>query len=139
MHLPLSPLLAVNHPISAFLFALVSVLLLSGCGEKSVAKAPAAALPTQQTAVSITTTSSDSGATAPRAVTGSSPGLKRFGVMPHFGDLDTMVERRVIRVLTVYGPGRYFLEDGPRGTVQEYAAKLQKVVNQAFNLSLIHI
>ena len=51
--------------------------------------------------------------------------LKRFGVMPHFGDLDTMVERRAIRVLTVYGPGRYFLKDGPRGTVQE--------------LSLIHI
>ena len=139
MRLPLSPLLAVNHPISAFLFALVSVLLLSGCGEKNVADAPAAALSTQQTAVSSATTSGDSGAIAPRAATGSPPGLKRFGVMPHFGDLDTMVERRVIRVLTVYGPGRYFLEDGPRGTVQEYAAKLQKVVNQAFNTGLLTV
>jgi ABC-type amino acid transport substrate-binding protein len=139
MRLPLSPLLAVNHPLSAFLFALVSVLLLSGCGEKSVAEAPASALPTQQTAVSNAATSGDSGAIAPGAVTGSSPGLKRFGVMPHFGDLDTMVERRVIRVLTVYGPGRYFLEDGPRGTVQEYAAKLQKVVNQAFNTGLLTV
>ena len=53
--------------------------------------------------------------------------LKRFGVMPQFGDLDIMVERRAIRVLTVYGPGRYFLKDGPRGTVQEYADKLQRV------------
>ena len=139
MRLPLSPPLAVNHPISAFLFALVSALLLSGCGEKSVAEAPAAALSTQQTSASSATTTADSGVTASRAVTVASPRLKRFGVMPHFGDLDTMVERRVIRVLTVYGPGRYFLEDGPRGTVQEYAAKLQKVVNQAFNTGLLTV
>ncbi len=66
-------------------------------------------------------------------------GLKRFGVMPHFGDLDIMVERRAIRVLTVYGPGRYFLEDGPRGTVQEYADKLQNVVNGAFKTGLLAV
>ena len=65
--------------------------------------------------------------------------LKRFGVMPQFGDLDTMVERRAIRVLTVYGPGRYFLKDGPRGTVQEYADKLQKVVNEAFKTGLLTV
>ena len=68
-----------------------------------------------------------------------SGGLKRFGVMPQFGDLDTMVERRAIRVLTVYGPGRYFLKDGPRGTVQEYADKLQKVVNEAFKTGLLTV
>ena len=65
--------------------------------------------------------------------------LKRFGVMPQFGDLDTMVERRAIRILTVYGPGRYFLKDGPRGTVQEYADKLQKVVNEAFKTGLLTV
>ena len=65
--------------------------------------------------------------------------LKRFGVIPQFGDLDTMVERRAIRVLTVYGPGRYFLKDGPRGTVQEYADKLQKVVNEAFKTGLLTV
>ena len=65
--------------------------------------------------------------------------LRRFGVMPQFGDLDTMVERRAIRVLTVYGPGRYFLKDGPRGTVQEYADKLQKVVNEAFKTGLLTV
>ena len=65
--------------------------------------------------------------------------LKRFGVMPQFGDLDTMVERRAIRVLTVYGPGRYFLKDGPRGTVQEYADKLQEVVNEAFKTGLLTV
>ena len=105
-----------------FLFALVSALLLSDCGEKSLADAPPAAVATQQAVASAT---DDSGAIASQAVSAPTSRLKRFGVMPHFGDLDTMVERRVIRVLTVYGPGRYFLEDGPRGTVQE--------------LSLIHI
>ena len=66
-------------------------------------------------------------------------GLKRFGVMPHVNDLDTMVDRRVIRILTVYGPGRYFLEDGPQGIVQEYAQKLQKVVNQAYKTGLLTV
>ena len=65
--------------------------------------------------------------------------LRRFGVIPQFGDLDTMVERRAIRVLTVYGPGRYFLKDGPRGTVQEYADKLQRVVNEAFKTGLLTV
>ena len=69
----------------------------------------------------------------------SAGGLKRFGVMPHLGDLDTMVERRIIRVLTVYGPGRYFLEEGPQGSVQEYANKLQKVVNKAYKTGLLTV
>ena len=97
---------------------------------------PRRQLTTQQAVASAT---DDSGAIASQAVSAPTSGLKRFGVMPHFGDLDTMVERRVIRVLTVYGPGRYFLEDGPRGTVQEYATKLQKVVNQAFNTGLLTV
>ena len=77
---------------------------------------------------------------APASSAGAGSGsLKRFGVMPQFGDLDTMVERRAIRVLTVYGPGRYFLKDGPRGTVQEYADKLQKVVNETFKTGLLTV
>ena len=75
----------------------------------------------------------------PSSTDAGSGSLKRFGVMPQFGDLDTMVERRAIRVLTVYGPGRYFLKDGPRGTVQEYADKLQKVVNEAFKTGLLTV
>ena len=75
----------------------------------------------------------------PGSTDAGSGSLKRFGVMPQFGDLDTMVERRAIRVLTVYGPGRYFLKDGPRGTVQEYANKLQKVVNEAFKTGLLTV
>ena len=63
--------------------------------------------------------------------------LKRFGVMPHFGDLGTLVERRTIRVLTVFGPGRYLPENGPRGPVHEYAQKLQKTINTKYETGLL--
>jgi membrane-bound lytic murein transglycosylase MltF len=63
--------------------------------------------------------------------------MKRYGVSPHLGDLDSLVERRVIRILTVYGPGRYFLDNGPQGAVHEYAQKLQQVVNQTFQTGLL--
>lgn len=50
----------------------------------------------------------------------------------HFtGDLDAMVERRVIRVLTVYSIGRYFLYGGEeRGIVVETARQFQKFINR---------
>ena len=98
-------------------------------------------LPPDNILASIDTAPDRAAATdAPASSAGAGSGsLKRFGVMPQFGDLDTMVERRAIRVLTVYGPGRYFLKDGPRGTVQEYANKLQKVVNEAFKTGLLTV
>jgi len=126
----------------------------SGESEKEVAESSTAAsapaeftvsgrltLPPDNILASIDTAPDRAAATdALASSTGAGSGsLKRFGVMPQFGDLDTMVERRAIRVLTVYGPGRYFLKDGPRGTVQEYADKLQKVVNEAFKTGLLTV
>ncbi|EED35658.1 lytic transglycosylase, catalytic [Luminiphilus syltensis NOR5-1B] len=55
------------------------------------------------------------------------------------GDIDTLVEARVIRVLTVYGPGRYYLDDGPQGTVVEIAKRLEKVVNEAYDTGLLKV
>ena len=132
---------SMTSPFGAMLLA----CLLAGCGDDSVAADPVSgetlpALIIAQAdvgddAASDATDSTDMAVASPVSA---SP-LKRFGVMPHFGDLDTMVDRRVIRVLTVYGPGRYFLEDGPRGTVQEYAEKLQKVVNTAYKTGLLTV
>jgi len=137
--------------------AITLPILLIGCGGESVAEVSEASttasapaeftvsepltLPSDNILASVdTATDRAETADAPASSSGTgSGGLKRFGVMPHFGDLDTMVERRAIRVLTVYGPGRYFLEDGPRGTVQEYADKLQKVVNEAFKTGLLTV
>lgn len=49
------------------------------------------------------------------------------------GDLDTMEERRVIRVLTVYGLGRYFL-DGPqeKGLTYELFKMFENFINKRF-------
>ena len=150
-------LLADTLPKALFAGAMTLPILLIGCGGESVAEVPEAStkasapaeftvsepltLPSDNILASVdTATAQAETADAPASSSGTgSGGLKRFGVMPHFGDLDTMVERRAIRVLTVYGPGRYFLEDGPRGTVQEYADKLQKVVNEAFKTGLLTV
>jgi membrane-bound lytic murein transglycosylase MltF len=47
------------------------------------------------------------------------------------GDLDVMEEARVVRLLTVYGPGRYYL-DGPQqeGLVAEMAKLFEEFLNQ---------
>ena len=137
-------------------FATFTLALAANSGESEVevaesstaASAPAGStvsgrltLPPDNILASVDTAPDRAAATdALASSTGAGSGtLKRFGVMPQFGDLDTMVERRAIRVLTVYGPGRYFLKDGPRGTVQEYADKLQKVVNEAFKTGLLTV
>ena len=151
-------LLADTLPKALFAGAMTLPILSIGCGGESVAEVPEEAsttasvpaeftvsepltLPSDNILASVdTATAQAETADAPASSSGNGAGgLKRFGVMPHFGDLDTMVERRAIRVLTVYGPGRYFLEDGPRGTVQEYADKLQKVVNEAFKTGLLTV
>lgn len=47
------------------------------------------------------------------------------------GDFDVMEKRRVIRLLTVYSPGRYYLVDGQeKGLVKEMAANFEQFVNK---------
>lgn len=47
------------------------------------------------------------------------------------GDLDGMEERRRIRILTVYGPGRYYLENGQgRGIVAAFASRFEDYINE---------
>ncbi|MEO0436156.1 MAG: lytic transglycosylase F [Pseudomonadota bacterium] len=47
------------------------------------------------------------------------------------GDLDALAEKRVVRVLTVYGPGRFHLDDGQgKGFVAELAQRFEKHINK---------
>ena len=55
------------------------------------------------------------------------------------GDLNAMAERRIIRVLTVYGPGRYYLDEGAKGVTAEYAARLEKVLNEVYDTGHLKI
>ncbi len=53
---------------------------------------------------------------------------------PWKGDLDTMEDKRVVRVLTVYSPGRYYLDHGEeKGLVREMATRLENFLNKRFN------
>ncbi|MFK7830098.1 MAG: transporter substrate-binding domain-containing protein [Congregibacter sp.] len=46
------------------------------------------------------------------------------------GDLEELEKRRVVRILTVYGPGRFYLENGRgRGIVPEMAARFEEHLN----------
>lgn len=47
------------------------------------------------------------------------------------GDFDGMVERRVLRVLTVYGAGRYYLDNGEdKGIVAEMMERFENAINE---------
>ena len=52
-------------------------------------------------------------------------------IQSRFGDLDVIEERRVIRILTVYGVGRYYLDDGEeKGLVRESANRFEDHLNK---------
>ncbi len=55
------------------------------------------------------------------------------------GDLSAIVERRVLRILTVYGPGRYYLDEGAKGITAEYAKRLGTVINETFETGHLKI
>lgn len=137
----------VARALPVWLLSGLLASLLLACGVESSPEGAAPDEPTTITdmpvaetlAISLTDNHVPPKATAQQEARYANQGLKRFGVTPHVGDLDTMVDRRVIRILTVYGPGRYFLENGPQGIVQEYAQKLQKVVNRAYQTGLLTV
>ena len=56
------------------------------------------------------------------------------------GDLDEMVERRVIRVLTVFSRGWYFL-DGPdqRGVTYEAVKRFEEAINERFETGNLRV
>lgn len=57
------------------------------------------------------------------------PGLSR----PWTGDLDGMVERRLVRVLTVYGLGRYYVDNGQeKGMTFELMKMFEGELNKRF-------
>ena len=45
----------------------------------------------------------------------------------------------MLRVLTVYGPGRYYLDDGPQGLTVEYARALETFINKRFDTGDLRI
>jgi membrane-bound lytic murein transglycosylase MltF len=56
------------------------------------------------------------------------------------GDLDTLIEKRVVRILTVHAPGRFYLEEGRgRGIVAEMAARYEDFLNESLGKKHIKV
>jgi membrane-bound lytic murein transglycosylase MltF len=52
-------------------------------------------------------------------------------IKTHFGDLDTMAKNRVVRILTVYGVGRYYLDNAQeKGLVRESSQRFENFLNK---------
>ena len=61
-------------------------------------------------------------------------------IEPWTGDFDGLVERRLIRVLTVYGPGRFYLDGGrERGIVAELVARFEDHVNATLDRGTLKV
>jgi len=59
---------------------------------------------------------------------------------PRTGDLDMMTKQRVIRVLTVYGLGRYYLDNGQeKGITYEWLKQFEDFINKKFDTKHIKV
>ena len=121
----------VRRAHSAF-FALLLALVLGCSNDQPTAEGDAAAnsgqAPTSEQSESTTvTTAVDEDIAVTNEATLDSLAL----ITSRMGDLDVMEEARVIRLLTVYGPGRYYL-DGPNaeGIVAEMATLFDEFINK---------
>lgn len=57
--------------------------------------------------------------------------LRRINNRIWTGDLDELIERRVVRILTVHSPGRFYLEEGRgRGIVAEMSQRYEDFLNK---------
>jgi membrane-bound lytic murein transglycosylase MltF len=121
------------------LFLLLAVLALVACNESATSDLESVSRPPETDIAPET-------ATAPNAVNPESPAETRPRLtleqiqqelnIPHLskpwtGDLDGMLERRVIRVLTVYGLGRYYVENGQeKGITYELFKMFEDALNK---------
>ncbi|QFU77432.1 transporter substrate-binding domain-containing protein [Halioglobus maricola] len=128
------------------LLALSCLISLAACGDSEqepatnsdIAQAPAQVQPAETESPEPETTAALP--FAPSADEQALQALKGFR-NPWTGDLDVMEERRVVRVLTVYSPGRYYLEDNgqEKGLVKEFSMMFEKFLNKRLNRKTVKV
>ncbi|MGD8346319.1 MAG: lytic transglycosylase F, partial [Lysobacterales bacterium] len=112
---------------------LLAGLLMAGCGNSNSSEEYSPAEPSAEARVT-ENTMSDAEAAPPAnpappdlVIEAEAPRLKNTWS----GDLDGMIERRVVRVLTVYGPPRYFLDGvDEKGATYEAFRAFEKQLNE---------
>ena len=133
------------------LIILIFVLLLAACDESATAKAESPANnSTQQTSISSdpvvaevsenkTSLSETERLEKSLSEIDAQMGINML-VNPWTGDLDAMVEQRLIRVLTVYGLGRYYLDEGQeKGITYEWFKMFEDFVNKKIGRKHVRI
>lgn len=119
----------------------LSVLLmiaLSACGESEPTEAETGKAHVAAAAVSQTAPAPDTVADQNEPVAAKTSEAKRARVPEQIakfktrtGDLDVMIEDRVIRILTVYSPGHYYIHEGQeKGIVAEMADHFEDAINK---------
>jgi membrane-bound lytic murein transglycosylase MltF len=121
---------SLSNRLSALFF---STILLCACGENDPVQAQVESI-----SAAGSTASSESKAPASLAPKAEVKGELRFATQRWVGDLDVLEDKRVVRILTVYGPGRFHLEEGQgRGIIAEMATQYENFLNE--NLDRKHI
>jgi membrane-bound lytic murein transglycosylase MltF len=130
---------------------LVLVLLLAACEESSVASETesSADLAAQESVVNVEPDSkqgsADASLTEMEKLDQSMADLEKqmgMGVFsePWTGDLNAMIENRIIRVLTVYGLPRYYIEEGrEKGLTYEWMQMFEEFVNEKLDRKHVRI
>lgn len=118
---------------------LVFILVLVACEQSSKSYSSSGSAPTQQSDDSRTGAAADGISAGLSEAQRLEKSLRDFEaqsgmnlmVDPWTGDLDSMREQRIIRVLTVYGLGRYFLDEGREmGMTHDFFKSFEDFVNQ---------
>ena len=128
------------NPLHRYLVVLTTALtLLSACGQSESGEAPAKLSDAESVTETLASAAPDPEppAEAPaQLIESTAPPEDSYNGLPvasrrWTGDLDALVEERVIRILTVYGAGRFHLEEGRgRGIIAEMAGRYQEHLNQ---------
>jgi membrane-bound lytic murein transglycosylase MltF len=110
---------------------LLLTLTVTACGSGD--ESPTADTPDSAAVVEVAEVAEATAPPLPFAPTGDEADLPTVQGFPEswVGDFDVMEKRRVIRLLTVYSPGRYYLVDGEeKGLVKEMAMRFEEFVNK---------
>ena len=110
------------------LLSVIIVLTLVACGDSE----PTVTTPDGEAASSTAASPDDNINTAPSGHDDDKPASYEV-IQQWIGDLDGMEERRIIRVLTVYSVGRYYIDGAvEKGLVREQAQLFEDFINKRY-------